>query len=43
MLTANMTIDAISNILYTPCKFWKTLKNNNLINRKKQHKPLSNK
>ena len=27
-----MTIDAMFNIQYTPCKFWKILKNNNVIN-----------
>ena len=38
-----MTLDAIFNILYTPCKFQKTLKSNNLNDIKKQLKQLSNK
>ena len=38
-----MRLDAIFNILYIPCKFKKTLKENNLIDRKKCHKQLTNK
>ena len=35
-----MTFDLIFDILYTPYKYQKTLKNNNLINRKKQLEQL---
>ena len=38
-----MAFDALFNIFYTPSKFQKTLKNNNLVDRKKLHKQLSNK
>ena len=37
-----MTFDAIFNILYTTCKFQKTLKNNILIDRN-NNKQLNNK
>ena len=38
-----MTLDTTFNFLYTHYKFQKTLKNSNLIDRKKQQKQLSNK
>ena len=38
-----MMFDAIFDILYTPFKFHKTLKNNNLNDREKQYEQLRNK
>ena len=40
----NMTFDAVFNIFHTSsCIFQETLKSNNLIVKRKQHKQLSNK